>query len=168
MKGDVMTSIELLPIREQLDRIEKKLDGNFSNKFLSINQVSRLVSLSSSTIRRAVTKGELKCSRKIGNFYSKNLTLGGGSMDKFISYLWREVSYDNYWRIQTTDPIVKRKLSRRNTAKLVVECFNHPMVIYKLQYYSPQKAKLSFQRLIGQKIKKTVRTACFMLKPIPY
>jgi predicted DNA-binding transcriptional regulator AlpA len=66
MKGDVMTSIELLPIREQLDRIEKKLDGNFSNKFLSINQVSRLVSLSSSTIRRAVTKGELKCSRKIG------------------------------------------------------------------------------------------------------
>ena len=66
MKGDVMTSIELLPIREQLDRIEKKLDGNFSNKFLSINQVSRLVSLSSSTIRRAVAKGELKCSRKIG------------------------------------------------------------------------------------------------------
>ena len=61
-----MTSIELLPIREQLDRIEKKLDGNFSNKFLSINQVSKLVSLSPSTIRRSVAKGELKCSRKLG------------------------------------------------------------------------------------------------------
>ena len=61
-----MTSIELLPIREQLDRIEKKLDGNFSNKFLSINQVSKLVSLSPSTLRRSVAKGELKCSRKLG------------------------------------------------------------------------------------------------------
>ena len=61
-----MTITELLPIREQLDRIEKKLDGRFSNKFLSINQVSSLVSLSPSTIRRAVAKGELKCSRRLG------------------------------------------------------------------------------------------------------
>ena len=61
-----MTSIELLPIREQLERIEKKLDGSFSNKFLSINQVAKLTSLSPSTIRRALAKGELKCSRKMG------------------------------------------------------------------------------------------------------
>ena len=61
-----MTSIELLPIREQLERIEKKLDGNFSNKFLSINQVSALVSLSPSTIRRAVARDHLKCSRRLG------------------------------------------------------------------------------------------------------
>ena len=61
-----MINTELIPIREQLERIEKKLDGNFSNKFLSINQVSKLVSLSPSTIRRAVAKGELKCSRKLG------------------------------------------------------------------------------------------------------
>ena len=61
-----MITTDLLPIREQLERIEKKLDGNFSNKFLSINQVSALVSLSPSTIRRAVARGELKCSRKLG------------------------------------------------------------------------------------------------------
>ena len=61
-----MTSIELIPIREQLERIEKKLDSRFSNKFLSINQVAALVSLSPSTIRRAVEKGELKCSRRLG------------------------------------------------------------------------------------------------------
>jgi len=51
---------------EQLDRIEKKVDGNFSNKYLNINQVSQFVSLSPSTIRRAVDKGELKCSKKLG------------------------------------------------------------------------------------------------------
>ena len=53
-------------IIDHLTRIEKKIDGTFSNKFLSINQVSALVSLSPSTIRRAVAKGELKCSRRLG------------------------------------------------------------------------------------------------------
>ena len=61
-----MISNELLPIWEQLERIEKKIDGSFSNKFLSINQVSNLTSLSPSTIRRAVQKGALKCSRGLG------------------------------------------------------------------------------------------------------
>ena len=88
-------------------------------------------------------------------------------MDKYRSYLWREVSYDNYWRIQTNDPYVKRKLSRRNTATLVGECFNHPMVIYRLQYYTPQKAKQSFQRLTGQKIKKDSDMDVFYAETYP-
>ena len=61
-----MITTELIPIREQLERIEKKLDGSFKNQFLSINEVSKLTSLSPSTIRRAVAKGELKCSRRLG------------------------------------------------------------------------------------------------------
>lgn len=61
-----MITTELIPIREQLERIEKKLDGNFKNEFLSINQVSKLTSLSTSTIRRAISKGQLKCSKKLG------------------------------------------------------------------------------------------------------
>ena len=75
-------------------------------------------------------------------------------MVKYISYLWRDLPSDNCWRIQTTDPNIKSKLRRRNSAMLVGECINHPMVIYKLQYYSPQKAKKSFQRLTRQNIKK--------------
>ena len=61
-----MITTELIPIREQLERIEKKLDGNFKNQFLSINEVSKLTSLSPSTIRRAITKGQLKCSKRLG------------------------------------------------------------------------------------------------------
>ena len=61
-----MITTELIPIREQLERIEKKLDGNFKNNFLSINQVSKLTSLSPSTIRRAIARGELKCSKRLG------------------------------------------------------------------------------------------------------
>ena len=51
---------------ERLDRIEKKLDGKLSNRFLNIKQVSELTSVSASTIRRAIAKGELKCSKKLG------------------------------------------------------------------------------------------------------
>ncbi len=61
-----MTNTELLPIREQLERIEKKIDGNFSNTFLSINQVAKLTTLSTSTIRRHVNRGHLKCSKRLG------------------------------------------------------------------------------------------------------
>ena len=61
-----MINTELIPIKEQLERIEKKLDGSFKNQFLSINEVSKLTSLSPSTIRRAITKGQLKCSKRLG------------------------------------------------------------------------------------------------------
>ena len=51
-----MINTELIPIKEQLERIEKKPDGSFKNQFLSINEVSKLISLSPSTIRMAVMK----------------------------------------------------------------------------------------------------------------
>ena len=53
-------------IIERLDRIEKKLDGKSSNRYLGIYEVSALTSLSASTIRRAIGRGELKCSKKLG------------------------------------------------------------------------------------------------------
>ena len=58
--------IQLFAIAEQLDRIEKKIDGNIPNRYLDINQTAEYTSLSVSTLRRAVAKGELKCSRKLG------------------------------------------------------------------------------------------------------
>ena len=61
-----MIITELIPIREQLERIEKKLDGKYTNRYLGINQVSKLTSTSCSTIRRATNRGALKCSKKLG------------------------------------------------------------------------------------------------------
>jgi len=61
-----MTYNEMAPIMERLDSIQKKLDSKHINKYLSINQVSNLTSLSPSTIRRSVQKGTLKCSRRLG------------------------------------------------------------------------------------------------------
>ena len=53
-------------INEKLERIEKKLDRKVTNRFLDISAVSTLISCSASTIRRAVARGSLKCSRKVG------------------------------------------------------------------------------------------------------
>ena len=66
-----MINHDLIPFKEQLDRIEKKIDGKYSNKFLDINQVAHLTSLSQSTIRRAIRRGELKCSKKLGKLLFK-------------------------------------------------------------------------------------------------
>ena len=56
---------------ERLDRIEKKLDGKLTNRFLDLKQVSAFTSVSTSTIRRAIAKGELKCSTKLGKLLFK-------------------------------------------------------------------------------------------------
>ena len=61
-----MTYNEIAPIIERLDNIQKKLDSKHINKYLSIIQVADLTSLSTSTIRRAVARGQLKCSRRLG------------------------------------------------------------------------------------------------------
>ena len=58
--------MSVITILERLDRIERKIDRKMSNRYLNIGQVSDLTSLSPSTIRRAVAKGELKCSRRQG------------------------------------------------------------------------------------------------------
>ena len=66
-----MKNNELIPIQEQLDRIEKKLNGKYSDPFLSLKQVSELTSLSTSTLRRAIRKGYLKCAKNSGKLLFK-------------------------------------------------------------------------------------------------
>ena len=62
-----MTDInDLLSIREQLNRIEDKIEGKYTNRYLGINQVSKMTNLSTTTIRRNIAKGTLKCSKKLG------------------------------------------------------------------------------------------------------
>ena len=56
----------LCRIKDQLDRIERKIGTKKLIRYLNINDVSEMTSLSLSTIRRSVAKGELKCSRRLG------------------------------------------------------------------------------------------------------
>jgi len=56
---------------ERLDRIEKKIDRNLSNRYFDIIEASAYTSLSVSTLRRYISRGELKCSRKLGKILLK-------------------------------------------------------------------------------------------------
>ena len=56
----------LFRIKDQLDRIERKIGTKKLMRYLNVNDVSEMTSLSLSTIRRSVAKGELKCSRRLG------------------------------------------------------------------------------------------------------
>ena len=66
-----MTDIVIHNFQEQLDRIEKKIDGSPSNRYLDITEASMYTSLSVSTLRRYILKGELKCSQKLGKILFK-------------------------------------------------------------------------------------------------
>ena len=68
-------------IIDKLDEIKSLLKEKSGNRWIGINDVCRYTSLSASTIRRAVAKGELKCSKRCGKllFYEKAVRkwLGG-------------------------------------------------------------------------------------------
>ena len=66
-----MKTRDLIPIREQLTRIEQKIEGQFTDKYIDIKQVSAFTSLSQSTIRRRIATGELKCIRRLGKLLFK-------------------------------------------------------------------------------------------------
>ena len=90
-----------------------------------------------------------------------------GSMAKHKTYLWQELRGKRWWRIQTDDPAIIRKLRKRNSASLCIWCINDKMVVFRTQYYSPDKAKISLQRLTGQKPKKDAENEVFTAETTP-
>jgi len=58
-------------IIEKLNQIEQGMHNAFQNRYLNIKQTAEFTSLSLSTIRRAVYRGELKCSRRLGKLLFK-------------------------------------------------------------------------------------------------
>ena len=88
-------------------------------------------------------------------------------MDKFKTYMWKEDWGSKWYRIQTNDPDVIRKLRKRKNMTLSLWCMNDSMVIFRTQYYSLEKAKKSLQRLLGQKVKKDAENGEFYAETTP-
>ena len=66
-----MNKTEFFELRAILERIEDSLSNKNTEKYLTIKNVADFCSLSISSIRRYVQKGELKCSRKSGKLLFK-------------------------------------------------------------------------------------------------
>lgn len=88
-------------------------------------------------------------------------------MDKYTTSCWQELRRKPYWRIQTDDPAVVRKLRRRTTFKLVCCGLNTALLIFRGTYSTPYKAKISIQRLTGQKAKKDAVTGGYVVETYP-
>ena len=66
-----MSTFEYNQLKNQLDRIEEVLVRKNENQFLDITEAERFSSLSKSTLRRAIARGELKCNKKVGKLLFK-------------------------------------------------------------------------------------------------
>ena len=66
-------------ILEELREIKALLTSNVPDKYLDMRQAVEYTSLSESTIRRAINKGELMCSQKTGKLLFKH-----SSLDKWL------------------------------------------------------------------------------------
>jgi len=58
-------------ILEKLESIERKIDGKIVDRWITTQDVSQFTGLSISTIRRAILKGHLRCSRNTGKLLFK-------------------------------------------------------------------------------------------------
>ena len=67
-----MTDIHvLLPIREQLTRIEEKIDVKVRKGWVDLKAACDYCGLSASTIRRYIRSGQLRCSKTSGKLMFK-------------------------------------------------------------------------------------------------
>ncbi len=66
--------------------------------------------------------------------------------------MWQTGSSE--FRIQTDDPEVVRKLTRRQKPKLVASGVNVYLRIYELSNIRPQNARRTLSHLLGQEIKR--------------
>lgn len=70
-----------------------------------------------------------------------------------ITYMWQEQYGQPYFRFQTNDPKIARKMRRRKNFRLVVYGLNRRIWVFITQSYSPKTARRTLQRLTGHKVK---------------
>jgi|TARA_B100001971_G_scaffold94404_1_gene87215 hypothetical protein len=89
------------------------------------------------------------------------------------NYLWQEELRKPYYRIQTNDHRIARKMKRKtfgqNLQKVVQVIFgiNVPLWVFQIQYKSPHIAKKSFGRIMGAEVQKTPENGLFVAYTLP-
>ena len=71
--------MSVFAIMEKLDRIENLLSTRACRRWVSLKKACELTDLSESTLRRAIKRGELKCSAKTGKLLFRDEDL-----DRFL------------------------------------------------------------------------------------
>lgn len=85
----------------------------------------------------------------------------------YTTYLWQEERGKPYYRIQSDDPRIVRKLLRRQSCSTSGEYINRYGYQFVTTYTTPQKARQSLKRLTKGVLEKDSDTGGFMVKTYP-
>lgn len=69
-----------------------------------------------------------------------------------MTYMWQEERGQKFYRFQTDDPVVNKKMRERKTFTLIGSGFNCNLWIYQTELFKPQNAKRTLKALTGKGI----------------
>lgn len=70
-----------------------------------------------------------------------------------MTYMWQEERGQKYFRFQTDEPAVNKKMRERKKFILVGWGWNCNLWIYQVKLYKPQNARRTLKALTGKPIK---------------
>ena len=85
----------------------------------------------------------------------------------YTTSMWQEQRGKPYWRINTFDPRLVRKLKRRQSCRISGWGVNRYEYQFVTTYSTPQKARQSLKRLTNGVVEKDPDTGGFMVKTYP-
>ena len=82
----------------------------------------------------------------------------------YKTYIWQEQKRYPYYRIQTTDHRVARKLKQRDNSKCTLASYgiNSPVWVFRIKYSSPNKARKVLANINHANAEKTAETGIFV------
>lgn len=83
-------------------------------------------------------------------------------LEEYTTYMWQMQPRKPYYRIQTTDHRVARKLKKRKNSILCLYGINAPIWIFELTYSSPRYAIVGLSNITGQDVQETSDMGVFV------
>lgn len=83
------------------------------------------------------------------------------AIKRYKTYMWKEERGEKIYRIQTEDPLIFRRLNKRQDMTLVMWGINKYLKVFQVTYYSPKEARRSFKRIVGSKNNITKKLGVF-------
>lgn len=78
-----------------------------------------------------------------------------------ITYMWQELYGEPYFRFQTDEPKVAKKMRQRKNFVRVGYGINTQLWIYRTTFYKPQDAKRTLRNITGREIQKDAENGLF-------
>ena len=83
-------------------------------------------------------------------------------LEEYTTYIWQVEARKKYYRIQTDDHRVARKLKKRKNATMCSYGVNAPIWIFQLSYSSPKYAVIGLSNITDAEVEETFDMGVFV------